>query len=205
MENSALELYRLDGQNQSSVIMQDCQSLGASSATAELYAYTCKALNKARLRVLEAGSGSGVLSILLAQANPDWELCGIEIQPHLCALAQANAASLNLDISFLEADLRLYAGNPADLIVSNPPWQKLGCGIISPNPQRAICRSELLCSMPDLLEFVWCNLKPLGEAILLYPPSRGKELLSLAVEYGFKVESSLPHSKSCQIFHLYKG
>lgn len=185
--------------------MQDACALGATNATAALFDYVNTNVKARKHRVLEAGCGSGVLSIMLARAHPEWDVHGIEIQPHLNAMAQANAEALSLKISFSEADIRSFTSSEQfDLIVSNPPWQKLGHGIQSPNRERAICRSEILCTMPDILDCCSRNLKPEGQAILLYPPSRLADLLQMAPLSGLSLEATVPVDKSCRIYTLRK-
>lgn len=204
MENtSALDLSLNKGEY---YILQDSSILGATSATDALYKYACSNFTEPKLRVLDLGSGSGVLSILLSLANPDWVIRGIEIQPRLCAMAKDNAAELGLKVLFTEADICSYT-NPVmyDLIVSNPPWQVVGKGLLSPNPERAISRSEILCTMDNLLTCCKRNLILGGQAILLYPPARSAELMNNAQQAGFNLIRSVPVDKSCQIFHLQRG
>ena len=187
-------------------IRQDSSALGATSATSALYSYIISRNYPAKLRVLEAGSGCGILSIMLALANPDWDISGIEIQPQLHALAEANAAALKLKINFSEADLRAYkCEQPYDLIVSNPPWQKLGSGLISPNAERAICRSEMLCTMQDIFALCHRTLTQSKEAILLYPHTRQTELQTLAEASGMKILAISPADSNCNVFHLHSS
>ncbi|MDY0150961.1 MAG: methyltransferase [Candidatus Cloacimonas sp.] len=203
MENtSALDLSLNKGVYR---ILQDSSILGATSATEALYKYTCNNFAEPKLHVVDLGSGSGVLSILLSLANPDWVITGIEIQPQLCEIALANAAELLLKVCYQEADIGSYT-NPVkyDLVVSNPPWQVVGKGLLSPKRERAICRSEIMCTMASLLKCCKRNLKPGGQAVLLYPPSRAQELLEKAEQAEFTLRCSIHVDKSCQIFHLQK-
>ncbi|MDD4309039.1 MAG: methyltransferase domain-containing protein [Candidatus Cloacimonetes bacterium] len=184
-------------------MLQDSSSLGATSSTAALYAYVSRMFCCPQLRILEAGSGSGILCIMLALANPEWDISGIEIQPQLCALANENALRLNLKVHFTEADIRDYAeAKPYDLIVSNPPWQKLNSGLQSPNPQRAICRSEVLCTMQDVFGLLRRNLSDSGTAILLYPKSRSDEVYTFAEAIFDSVVTHETEDKNCLLYHL---
>ncbi len=190
----------------SASIYQDKRALGVTSATAALYEYITSNFSHHRMRVLEAGSGSGILSIMLQRSFPAWDITGLEIQASLHSLAEANATSLNLPVKFVCADLRSYTdADQYDLIISNPPWQKAGHGLVSPNPERAISRTELCCTMPGLLAFCERNLGESKQAVILYPPSRQAELIHEATKSKLNLLNCLAVDSSATIFHLQKG
>jgi tRNA1(Val) A37 N6-methylase TrmN6 len=200
----ALKSVSLPGRE--GVILQDSQLQGVTSATAALLEYIESNFIQPDLKVLEAGSGSGILSIMLKLGNPSWQLSGIEIQARLHELAEHNAASFNAEVRFMCADLCNYdAGDVFDLVVSNPPWQKTGNGLLSPNMERAICRSEVMCNMHQVLAFCQRNLKACKDAVLLYPSSRATELHSEAAKLNMVAVHQLTIDKSTSIFHLQKG
>lgn len=185
---------------------QDKRALGVTSATAALYEYITNSFSPSHLRVMEAGSGSGILCIMLQRAFPAWDITGLEIQASLHSISEANAVSLSLPLSFLCADLRSFTDdNKYDLIISNPPWQKAGHGLVSPNPERAICRTELCCTMPGLLAFCGRNLGSNKQAVLLYPSKRKEELLHEAAQAKLSLVNCLAVDNSTTIFHLHKG
>ncbi|MDD2228843.1 MAG: methyltransferase [Candidatus Cloacimonetes bacterium] len=187
-------------------ILQNSSALGVTSATAALYEYITTNFGDSKLRVLEAGSGSGILCIMLNLIHPHWDITGLEIQAALHSLAQANADALKVTVRLLCADLCSYADkHKYDLIVSNPPWQKAGQGLVSPKLERAICRTELYCTMPELLAFCWRNLNIKQHAVLLYPVSRRQELLTEAGIAGLELINSVNVDKTTMVFHLQKG
>jgi tRNA1Val (adenine37-N6)-methyltransferase len=132
------------------------------------------------LNVLELGSGTGILSIMMKLHRPGWTITGIEIQPHLVELSIGNASNCSTNVQFLEGDLRNIADylplNEFDLIVANPPYFKKGDFRLSQDNEKAISRHEILCTMDDFLTAVSKMLKPGGKAFLLYPLSRVAEL-----------------------------
>lgn len=200
----ALKAVSLPGNE--GVILQDSSLQGVTSATASLLEYIKSNFGNGELNVLEAGSGSGILSIMLQLARPTWQLMGIEIQTRLHDLAVMNAAAFNANVSFMCADLCSYdAGAVFELIISNPPWQKASSGIVSPNIERAICRTELMCNMSSVLAFCERNLAPGKDAVLLYPSYRSRELHNEAEPYNLIVANELNINKSTSIFHLQKG
>lgn len=130
--------------------------------------------------VLDLGTGCGIIAITLAMERHSWKIEGLDIQPHLIELAKCNAKLCSLNIKFHLANLCTFtAETPYTLILSNPPWQPLGTGKISPYPSKNISHFELLCSLPDILSFLVRNLAPEGDALLLYPDFRIFELQTL--------------------------
>ncbi len=135
--------------------------------------------NENKLRVLELGSGNGIISIMLAENRKNWFVIGIEIQSRLVNLANANKKKLNLsNVQFLEADLNRFVSlEKFDLIVSNPPYYPLTGGRISPVLERAISRHEIKTNMKKILECININLAEKGYAYIIYPQNREKDFM----------------------------
>lgn len=90
-------------------------------------------------RILELGAGAGIASLCLAARVPDCEITGIEIDPELVALANANAKRNGMAdrVRFVEGDvLNLdIPDGPFDRVFSNPPFHRAD-GQVSPSPER---------------------------------------------------------------------
>jgi release factor glutamine methyltransferase len=71
-------------------------------------------------RVVDVGTGSGAVALALKQEQPDLEVVGTDASPSALEVARANAAALDLDVTFVEGDL--LAGQTADAVLSNPPY-----------------------------------------------------------------------------------
>lgn len=186
------------------VIRQDPSALGASRATQLLYDAAITEFENLPLRVLELGCGSGTLSIMCALTRPLWQITGIDIQPHLIELAQANAQGCKVDISFRVQDLKQHQGE-YDLIISNPPWQKLGSGLMSPSQSRNLSRFELACSLADLIQKLQLCLAPSGSALLIYPQSRSQDLSQSLDNTLLDIKQQYKHSgKNTYVISLIK-
>jgi release factor glutamine methyltransferase len=73
--------------------------------------------------VLDMGCGSGVLGLSLAAAHPDWQVTLADISPDALALAQENAARLEIpNATFFQSDLFSAIDGPFDGIVANLPY-----------------------------------------------------------------------------------
>lgn len=82
-------------------------------------------------RLLELGTGSGVIATCLAVHQPEWEIIATDISEPALAVARKNAETHTAHIKFLTGDLfePVKAINPAgnirfDWIVCNPPYVK---------------------------------------------------------------------------------
>ncbi|MBM7540831.1 peptide chain release factor N(5)-glutamine methyltransferase [Amphibacillus cookii] len=77
------------------------------------------------LRVLDVGTGSGVIAITLKLELPSLAVEAGDISADALAVARLNAEALKADITFRESDFLsewLNQGEQFDLIVSNPPY-----------------------------------------------------------------------------------
>ena len=102
-------------------IYQSSTSQGISSDSASLVEIVLKEEGELPQRVLDLGSGNGIISLMLKHYRPEWEVCGIEILSSLVQLAESNSRLCEEDITFIEADIKDFTSpQPYDLIVSNP-------------------------------------------------------------------------------------
>lgn len=135
-------------------------------------------------RLLDLGSGCGIIPLILAHRNPDIIAFAIEIQPDLAALAIANvnANHMQNQITVLQQDMRDLKpdmiGGPVDVIVCNPPYHKPSSGRLNPDVQRAIARHELKVNLADVLQTGRRTLRTAGRFIIIYTAERVADLLS---------------------------
>jgi tRNA1Val (adenine37-N6)-methyltransferase len=135
-------------------------------------------------KVMDIGCGAGVISLILAKRSQAKEIVGVEIQKSLARIAKRNVTlnHLGLKIKILNRDVRklgvVFKPQSFDLIVSNPPFRKVGTGLLSKSRERSIARYEIKLDMPDLLKLCSRVLKAKGSAALIYPFERLNELVS---------------------------
>ncbi len=146
-------------------------------------------------RVLDLGTGSGVVLLLLSHVSPSLRCgVGVEIQPALHDFAQRNFRENGMEgrLEAVLGDFRgrppCMAGEPFDLVVSNPPYRRLGEGRRNPDPQKEIARHEVTCSMPGLFRAAGGCLSPKGRFALLGLPNRLPEMLACAESAGIRPE-----------------
>ena len=135
-------------------------------------------------RLLDLGTGCGIIPLILAYRNPNIVAFGIEIQDDLAELAisNVNANHMQHKITILKQDMRYLKpgmiGGPVDLVVCNPPYRKPNSGRINPDAQRAIARHELKVNLADVLLTVRRMLRTAGRFVTVYTAERAVELLS---------------------------
>lgn len=133
--------------------------------------------------VFEFGTGSGIISLLLAAKLKKITITAIEIQESLFGLAKENIihAGLEKRIVLVKADGRKIKEyfNPQkfDCAFSNPPFFPKGTGKPSPSKEKLHARHELLCTMDDVLNSFEYILKVQGVGFLIYPVERLEEFL----------------------------
>lgn len=110
------------------------------------------ALESTATRVLDLGTGSGILGITLKLERPDWDVTAVDVSPEALATASANARFLKADVRLLLSDgFAALLGESFDLIVSNPPY--IGDDETLPREVRDYEPSGALFSGPTGLEF----------------------------------------------------
>jgi tRNA1Val (adenine37-N6)-methyltransferase len=135
-------------------------------------------------RLLDLGTGCGIIPLILAYRNPDITAIGIEIQNELAdlAISNVNANHMQNRIMVLRLDMRnlkpAMIGGAADVVVCNPPYRSSNSGRLNPDTQRAIARHELKVSLIDVLETAHRVLRTAGRFFIIYPAQRLAELLS---------------------------
>lgn len=134
-------------------------------------------------RVLDLGTGCGVIPVMMAFRQPDIHLVGVEIQPALAAFARQNVAANHMAdrIRIIEKDmtqlLLAEIGSPVDLVVTNPPYRKISSGRHNPDAQRAVARHELKIDLSALIHTARRLLRRKGLLMIIYPAVRLVDLL----------------------------
>lgn len=90
--------------------------------TEELVLWMLESLPATALKILDLGTGSGVIPISLKFARPNWQLTGIDLSPEAIATAKINGARHAADVHWQEADMLTMTLPHWDALVSNPPY-----------------------------------------------------------------------------------
>jgi tRNA1Val (adenine37-N6)-methyltransferase len=134
---------------------------------------------------IELGTGSGIISILLAKRLKGARITAVEIQKGLAGRAARNVHLNSLDerIEILEKNImdlkKIYPANKFDFVFSNPPFRKTKTGRLSIFEERAVARHEIEITLPDFIKTASYLIKHSGKFFLIYHPFRLAELISL--------------------------
>ncbi len=135
-------------------------------------------------RVLDLGTGCGIIPLILAYREPNLKIFGVEVQKELADIAGLNVEENHMDdiITILCKDMKELKNDtisgPADLIVSNPPYRKAESGRINPDMQRAVARHEIKVSLDDITKTARRVLRTAGRFITIYSAERVTDLLT---------------------------
>ncbi len=146
--------------------------------------------------VLDLGTGSGVLLLLLAGRSGRLRKgVGVEIQPQLHAFAVRNIEEngfgdrLCAILGDFRDDVPGLAHRSFDLVVSNPPYRKVGEGRRNPDPRKEIARHEVACTMADVYAAAERHLSPRGRFAIVSSSHRLPEIFSLGFAAGILPET----------------
>lgn len=134
-------------------------------------------------RVLDLGTGTGIIPILLAGKTKARELIGLEIQEESADMARRSVDYNKLDgrVSIVQGDIReagrIFDLASFDVITCNPPYMTGSHGLTNPNLPKAIARHEILCTLEDVIVSAEKLLKPGGSFFLVHRPFRLSEIL----------------------------
>lgn len=138
---------------------------------------------KPGLRVCDFGCGTGLLSILLLQRQPNLLVTGVELQEPALRLAQKAAEENDLTdrLRFVCGDLRapsaLFPTGAFDLVVCNPPYYAPSSGKLAGDASIRAARAELTCSLEQLCAAAAYALRWGGSFCLVQKPERLSDVL----------------------------
>ncbi|MBI3815789.1 MAG: methyltransferase [Nitrospinae bacterium] len=142
-------------------------------------------------RVIDLGTGSGVIPLCLAERFRGIKIVGLELQEGLVKMARENVHSHaergnEKAVEIIKGDIRdvksLFDAESFDIVVGNPPYRKADDGRINPDRERAIARHEIEITLSEFIKAGKYLVKNLGSVNIIYHPYRLFELLSLMGE-----------------------
>ena len=165
-------------------------------------------LNKKNIKLLDIGTGNGILPILLSDNEFLSELIGIDIQKE--NIDRANKAlqlnKIEKNIQFECMDIREYRkSNYFDIIISNPPYMDDNGKKINENEHKAISRHEIKLSLSELISNAKRLLKPIGLLFFIHRTHRLVEIIKALDKNNFSVKKiifiySARNNKSTMMF-----
>lgn len=128
--------------------------------------------------VLDLGSGTGIISILLSKKINAKKIIGVEIQKDVYEMSKKSILLNDLqNVEFINEDIKnlnnIIKNNSCDAIVTNPPYMKNNSGIKNNNNEyKLISRHEIKCNIEDIIKISSKLLKDNGELYMVHRPDR---------------------------------
>lgn len=140
-------------------------------------------------RLLDIGTGTGIIPLLMQAKYHCNKLTGLEIQEESADMARRSVAMNGLcDIIDIvtgdvkEAD-RIFEAASFDCITCNPPYMIGQHGLANPEAPKAIARHEVLCTLEDVVSATARLLKPGGHFYMVHRPFRLAEIMTTLSKY----------------------
>lgn len=140
-------------------------------------------------KVLDIGTGTGIIPILLEAKTEGEHFTGLEIQEESADMARRSVAYNHLEdkIDIVTGDVKeavnLFGSVFFDVVTTNPPYMIGAHGLQNKDSAKAIARHEVLCNLDDILRESAKVLRPGGRFYMVHRPFRLAEILSKMCAY----------------------
>ena len=142
-------------------------------------------------KILDIGTGNGIIPILLFSKEKGENITGIDIQKENVELAEKNVKLNRLDenIKIVHGDVKEYSmGNSFDYIVSNPPYMKVDGKKQNILSCKSIARHEVKLDLLQLVQNAKRLLKPIGSFSLIHRSYRFTDISRILEDSGFSLK-----------------
>lgn len=144
--------------------------------------------------IIDLGTGSGVIPLLLSARSEETRITGVEIQDSMVERAVRSVVynQLQTRIQIIQEDIRkipdIMTGASADLVVSNPPFWRQGEGKLNKNEEAATARHEIHVNMEQVVAAAAHLLVPSGRFCIIQRAARLDEACQLCVKYKMNIK-----------------
>ena len=144
---------------------------------------------KKESKIIDLGTGTGILPILLCGKTENTKIVGIEIQEDVAEMASRSVVLNNLQsrIKIICDNIKnlkeKYDMGSFDAVVTNPPYKKQGTGKINENDNKLISRHEITANLEDFILISSYLLKDQGSLYMVHRPERLVDILVILRNY----------------------
>lgn len=139
--------------------------------------------------VLDLGTGTGIIPILLEAKTKGKHFTGLEIQEEIADMARRSVCLNQLEekVTIVLGDIKeaekRFPRASFDVVTSNPPYIHDAHGLKNPGELKAISRHEILCTLEDVVREAASLVKPGGRVYMVHRPQRLIEIVSVMKQY----------------------
>ena len=140
-------------------------------------------------KVLDMGTGTGIIPFLLKAKDKGSHLTGLEIQEECADMARRSVSynHLEADIDIVCGDIKeaaeIFGAASFHAVTSNPPYMIGQHGLQNPYMAKAIARHEILCTLEDVVSQAAAVLKDRGRFYMVHRPFRLAEIFQVLMKY----------------------
>lgn len=139
-------------------------------------------------RIVDLGTGTGIIPLILSHKTDAGVICGVEYQEGSYERARRNAALNGLSgrVCFFHGNVADFSGLEdgwADAVTANPPYMRSSGGIVNENRAKSIARHETVGSLEDFIACACRLLRNRGDFYMVHRPSRLTDIFHLCLKY----------------------
>lgn len=142
--------------------------------------------------VLDLGTGTGIIPILLEARTPGRHFTGLEIQEESADMARRSVVINHLEekVEIITGDIKgasgIFGASSFDVVTTNPPYMDDNHGLKNPMLPKAIARHEILCTLEDVVRECAKILKPGGRLYMVHRPFRLVQIINTLAYFGLE-------------------
>ena len=153
-------------------------------------------------KVLDMGTGTGIIPVLLASKTVGEHFTGLEIQEECAEMAARSVKYNNLEdrVSIRQGDIKeavsIFGAASFHVVTCNPPYMIRQHGLTNPHSAKAIARHELLCTLEDVVREASRCLKMRGRFYMVHRPQRLVEIFEVMTRHHLepkRIRMVYPH------------
>ena len=135
-------------------------------------------VTKASQKILDIGTGTGIIPILMHATYQKGEYIGIDIQEDMVEMASRSAKFNYIEeaVRFLNVDIKAFKEyfrkEEFDIITTNPPYMKGQAGLKNEHPSVVLARHEVACTLEEIIAASGYMLKGRGKLCMIHRPHR---------------------------------
>ncbi|MEF9952318.1 MAG: tRNA1(Val) (adenine(37)-N6)-methyltransferase [Clostridium sp.] len=133
-------------------------------------------------KVVDFGTGTGIIPLLMEGRYEPTEIVGVEVQEEVAEMASRSIElnSLSHKIRIINEDIKNYKAIGTgcyDVVVCNPPYKKNNTGLLNPTDKKAISRHEILITLDDIILSASKVLQSGGKLYMIHRPERLEHII----------------------------